>query len=402
MEFPQVFTPAWPSAATQPVAPAAEPAGSARAALAMEPRPWSVIWRVGGVCWLLITGTALLAPRMVSSALPAGNSPLTVGACAAQHLLVFLAAALAYRAAIALGWPGGVGARTRVAAANTLLALAVVASSSIALALAAGLIDRQPPGVRAALGGWLASAAGWEWWTLALQHFLSPYLLGLCAIALVRVRGAQRALQRAAELDSTRPGLLGGVLPALKPHFLFNSLHAVSVLIDDSPPQAVRVLSRLGDFLRHILEGNRRPWVEVAAELSGVEAYLAIQQLRFPDQLRVAVDASAESLALQVPPLLLQPLVENAIEHGRNAGVATLSVRVTVAVRRKRLHIAVSNSSPRLQRELAPCDYRHGLTALSLRLRTAYGADARLSVGPDASGGTHAVLELPLRRSVHR
>jgi LytS/YehU family sensor histidine kinase len=169
------------------------------------------------------------------------------------------------------------------------------------------------------------------------------------------------------------------------------------VLIDDSPRQAAAMLARLGDFLRHALESSQWPWVDVATELAGLEAYLAVQQTRFSDRLSIAIDATPESLGIYVPSMLLQPLAENAIEHGRNEGDPTLQVGVAAWVNGERLCIAVSNSSPRLPTELSPTDYGHGLLNVDLRLRAAYGSDARLTVGPDAQGGTSALLDLPLR-----
>ena len=330
-----------------------------------------------------------------------GMYVVTTQARAAQHLLVFLAAALGYRVAIALGWPPGGWARARVAVVNTLLALAVAAFSPIALALAAGLIDRHPLEMHETLDSWAPLSAHWQSWAMSLRFFLPPYVLGLCAIALVLVvRRQHREALRAAELASAYSAARMAMLSAqLQPHFLFNALHAVSVLIDDSPRQAAAMLARLGDFLRHVLESSRRPWVDVATELAGLEAYLAVQQIRFCDRLSIATDASPESLGLWVPSLLLQPLAENAIEHGRNAGSPTVKVRVAAAVSGGRLCIAVSNSSPQLRRELAPSEYGHALSNVELRLRAAYGSDARLTVGPNAEGGTSAVLDLPVRRA---
>ena len=157
------------------------------------------------------------------------------------------------------------------------------------------------------------------------------------------------------------------------------------------------MLARLGDFLRHALESSHWPWVDVATELAGLEAYLAVQQTRFSDRLSIAIDAAPESLSVCVPSLLLQPLAENAVEHGRNEGGPALRVRVAASLKSGRLCIVVSNSSPRLAAQLSPADYGHGLSNVELRLRAAYGSDARLSVGPDEHGGTSAVLDLPLR-----
>ena len=365
----------------------------------VEPRPWRVIWQVGGLCWLVVTGTALLWMLPASGTTMSGMYVITTQARAAQHALVFLAAALAYRLAIALGWPGSLWGRVRVTAINTLLALTVVSFSQIALALVAGYVDHRPVEMRDTLDSWAPFSPRWESWAMPLRFFLPPYVLGLCAIALVLVthRHHGEAL-RAARLASAYEGARMAMLSAqLQPHFLFNSLHAVSVLIDDSPRQAATMLARLGDFLRHVLESSNWPWVDVATELAGLEAYLSVQQTRFSDQLSISLDASPEALGVYVPSLLLQPLAENAIEHGRREGGGALRVRVSTFVRDGRLGIVISNSSPQLTRPLSTGDYGHGLRNVELRLRAAYGRDAQLTVGPDAQGGTSAVLDLPLR-----
>ena len=368
---------------------------------AEEPRAWSVIWWVGGLCWLVVTGTALLWMLPASGTTMSGMYVITTQARAVQHLLVFLAAAVGYRIAIAMGWPDSLRERVRVGLVNTLLALAVVSFSEIALALAAGMVDRHYLEMHETLDSWAPFSPRWESWAMPLRFFLPPYVLGLCAIALVLVAHRQhREALRAAQLASAYAAARMAMLSAqLQPHFLFNSLHAISVLIEDSPRQAAAMLARLGDFLRHALESSQWPWVDVATELAGLEAYLAVQQTRFSDRLSIAIDASPESLGLFVPSLLLQPLAENAIEHGRNEGGPTLCVGVSSWVSGERLRIAVSNSSPRLPAALSPRDYGHGLRNVDLRLRAAYGGDARLTVGPDAHGGTSAVLDLPVRHA---
>jgi hypothetical protein len=362
------------------------------AAAAAEPRPWNVIWSVGGLCWLVMTGTALLWMLPESGTATRDTYAVSTQARVLQHLLAFLAAAPAYRVAIALGWPASLWQRGRVIAVNILLALAVVFFSQVALALAVGLIDQR------ALGMPLSPL--WVWWAIPLRFFLPPYTVGLFAIALVLVAHRQhREALRAAELASAYAAARMAMLSAqLQPHFLFNSLHAISVLIEDSPRQATAMLARLGDFLRHALESSHWPWIDLATELAGLEAYLAVQQTRFSDRLSIAIDASPESLGIYVPSLLLQPLAENAIEHGRREGGPTLRVRVAAQLCAERLHIAVSNSSPRLANELSPAQYGHGLSNVELRLKAAYGVDAHLSIGPDSAGGTSAVLDLPLRR----
>jgi hypothetical protein len=376
----------------------------ARASLAQDPgaaairAPWALIWGVGGACWFIVTCTALLWVPPASATDPGGVYMVSAAARATQHLMVFLVAALGYRAAIALGWPRGRAAQAPVVLVNGLMALAVVSFAPCALVLAAGFIDGRLPQMRASFAMWPQSS-GWDYWSMSLRFFLPPYILGLCAIALALLsRQQHRAALRAAELARACGAARMAMLSAqLQPHFLFNALHAISVLIDESPRQASAMLARLGDFLRHALESTHWPWVDVATELAGLEAYLAVQQMRFADGLRIAIAASPESLAACVPALLLQPLAENAIEHGRDDSGSILHVRVSTCVIGQRLCIVVNNSSPRLSADLPAERYGHGLENVQSRLQAAYGADATLIVGPDPQGGTSAFLDLPWR-----
>src|SRR5207253_1538942 len=122
----------------------------------------------------------------------------------------------------------------------------------------AGSVDGHWVDMHDTLDAWASPSAEWDFWTTSLRFFLPPYVLGLCAIALVLVaRRHHREAVRAAELASAYAAARMAMLSAqLQPHFLFNSLHAISVLIDDSPRQAATMLARLGDFLRHALESS--------------------------------------------------------------------------------------------------------------------------------------------------
>ncbi len=359
---------------------------------------WPLIFGVGGICWLIVTGTALLWMLPSSGTRSGDTTFVSTTARALQHLLVFLIATGGYRAALAWGWPRRRWAQARVVLANTLVALAVVSCAPSALAITAALIDGDTSEWHALVHeSW--HAPSWEHWTMPLRFFLPPYILGLCATALVLVSRrhhaeALRAAQLSSEWSDARMAMLSA---QLQPHFLFNALHAISVLIDENPRQAGAVLARLGDFLRHALESSHWPWVDVATELAGLEAYLAVQQARFGDGLHILIDAAPETLNASLPALLLQPLAENAIVHGRDDSGATLRVAVAISAVGERLCVAVSNSSPHLKCDLSAADYGHGLANVELRLRAAYGNDAHLLVGPDPRGGTTAFLNLPLR-----
>jgi hypothetical protein len=364
-----------------------------------ELNPWRVIWVVGGLIWLGVTALALFWLLPWAGTHYEGEYVASTMAHGVQHFFVFLAAALAYRLAIGLGWPQSRGARLRVVLINAVLAIAVVIWADTAVALASGYIDGQFADMRDMLRLMPDFLSRADPWAAPLRFYLPPYVLGLCAIALVMTaRRHQREALRSAELANAYTAARLAMLSAqLQPHFLFNSLHAIMGLVDESPRQASLMLARLGDFLRHALETSRSPWVAVATELEGLEAYLAVQEVRFSGRLNIAIEASPQALNLYVPSLLLQPLAENAIEHGRDACGPALQVRIAVTVSAERLWIAVHNSSPQLPAQLSPASYGRGLQNVALRLRAAYGEDARLSVGPDPKGGTTASLDLPVR-----
>jgi|SRR5579871_1175648 len=387
-----------------PVAPltSALPEPSANAAMDLgsgEANPWRVIIGVGGLCWLAITGTAILWMWPYSGTVMDGSYVMTSGARTAQHFADFMLAVPAYRLSVALGWPNGMSARLRVAGINLMLAAAVVGFSSIGAALATGFLDGRRDVMSDTLHLLAISWPHLQFWMAPLRFFLPPYVLGLCAVALVLVaRRQNRESLRAAELGRAYSAARMATLSAqLQPHFLFNSLNSISALIDESPRQAATMVARLGDFLRYALENTHWPWVDLETELKGLEAYLEVQRVRFAECLSITIEASEASLGVYIPSLLLQPVAENAIEHGRMDGARSLDVSVVAAIINDRLLVRVNNSSPRLAAPLSPSDYGQGLANVALRLQAAYEGEARMSIGPGAEPGTTATLDLPLR-----
>jgi two-component system, LytTR family, sensor kinase len=180
----------------------------------------------------------------------------------------------------------------------------------------------------------------------------------------------------------------------LNPHFLFNALNTVSELIETEPRTAIRMVARLGDFLRLTLKGSTAETVTLGSELALVDGYLDVERARFEARLHVRVDVAPEILSVEVPPLILQPLVENAVRHGvsRLAGpghVALVGRRVD-----GELHVEVLDDGPGWAPP-EPGAEGLGLANTQARLRHVYGGRASLDVEPRQGGGTCVRLRLP-------
>ena len=360
---------------------------------------WRLIWLAGGLCWLVVGASEILWALPVSGKTVGELYFISTRARLLQYLAVFLLAVSAYRAAIATGWADTSPARVRAVGINALLALGVILSSRVLGGLAEGYVDGNVADMWDTFRSLERVWDAWFWGN-PLCFFLPPYLMGLGAIVLVKLaernqREAVWAARLSADYAEARLSMLSA---QLQPHFLFNSLHAITRLIDESPADAAAMVARLGDFLRHALETSRTPWVDVATELSGLESYLEVQRVRFSQQLAVSFDVSPTVAELSVPSLLLQPLAENAIEHGKAIRGEPLAVRVAARIVGDRLKFVISNGGPPLAAPLAPRDYGRGLCNVELRLRAAYGSEAELTVGPDDQHGTAAILNLPAWR----
>ncbi len=371
---------------------------------ALEESPevhWSLLLLAAGAGWLIVTSTALLWMQPMSGKEVGAVYYMSSPARTFQHFLVFSVSVLAYRVTF---WRGTPNYRARPLLFVTLqvaLALSVVRLAPFAAAIASGLVDHRAADFYDTFRYWRPFGPSFSDWLTPMQFFLPPYLLGLALIGMVQLaRDYHRESLRSAKLwaayAETRLTMLSS---QLQPHFLFNALHAISELINEDPDRASVMLARLGDFLRHALESSKQPWVTVATEVTGLEAYLAVQQARFRDRLQVDIRVDQHAAALTMPSMLLQPLAENAVEHGRGGPSSALAVSVAISLAGDRLLIAIRNSTPQLAAPLASGKYGNGLKNVTFRLRAAYSGAADLVVGPDPRGGTLASLDLPARRT---
>ena len=189
----------------------------------------------------------------------------------------------------------------------------------------------------------------------------------------------------------------------LQPHFLFNTLHAISALIRPDPDAADRIITRLGDLLRMSLQSNGMQEVPLRAELDFVEKYADIQRTRFRDRLSIRVEADAAALDAMVPSLILQPLVENSIRHGVEAREQAARITVDAERRGDRLRLSVTDNGPGFpDYVLTPLPGRGlGLANTRARLAALYGEDGRLTVATAPGGGALVTLDLPFRQAGH-
>ena len=212
---------------------------------------------------------------------------------------------------------------------------------------------------------------------------------------------AERLLADRARLEAQlAQARLAALRMQLQPHFLFNTLHAVSALVERDPAGVRTLIARLSSLLRRVLDADDAPTVPLADEAAFLRDYLDVQRIRFQGRLEVREEWAPGTLDAQVPPLVLQPLVENAVGHGVSriedgVGVLTLSARREGG----RLVLAVEDNGPGLE-PLASGDGAErsggvGLANVRARLAALYGAAADLALVERPGGGVRAQVSLP-------
>jgi two-component system LytT family sensor kinase len=187
---------------------------------------------------------------------------------------------------------------------------------------------------------------------------------------------------------------LAALKAQLEPHFLFNTLHAVSALMETNITAARRMLAALSDLLRMTLEEDKGQEISLDDELRFLGRYMEILQMRFADRLTFEVDADLSTRGAYVPRLILQPLVENAVKHGVSKRAAAGRVRVQARIRSERLVLEVHDDGPGVT---PPAVDGVGLANTRQRLSQLYGTAYRFDLTSSPEGGTVARVELPLK-----
>ncbi len=246
-----------------------------------------------------------------------------------------------------------------------------------------------------------------------VRHFLSWLFITLpfgvaVYLAVVGIEHAIRYFAEArdreiqvARLSEQLSGARFAALRAqLNPHFLFNTLNTIAVLVrDDDRTGAVRIVEQLSDVLRRTLSRHRTNEVTLDEELELVRQYLAIERARFSDRLRPTFEIDDAVRSAAVPSFALQHLVENAIRHGIAKRSDAGRVDVAARLEGDTLRISVTDDGPGIAVQ-ATMPHAHGIENTRERIRALYGDRASLVVEPAAAGGTIATLRVPYHELV--
>ena len=240
--------------------------------------------------------------------------------------------------------------------------------------------------------------AGALWTTLRLHIALLIYMAILAATqGVLHYRAARERELRLARVESQLARAhLQALTAQIRPHFLFNTLHTIGQMWRSGRgDEADAVLDHLGALFHKVQHSTSRTEVSLAEELELAREYLAIEEARFRDRLRATIHAPPETLACLVPPLILQPLVENAVRHGISALSSAGEVEVRATLDDGLLSLSVRDDGPGLGAPSAAAGSGTGLRNTRERLIQLYGEDARLHVESPPGGGTLVRVAIP-------
>jgi two-component system, LytTR family, sensor kinase len=246
------------------------------------------------------------------------------------------------------------------------------------------LLGTAPPTLRS----WMLTSLPWS----VFMYFAT---LGCVHAFTYFVEARERESQAARLSAQLAEARLQALRTQLHPHFLFNSLNAVLVLVRDrDTAAAARMLERLGELLRRLLRADAATTLPLADEMAFIDDYLAIEQERFSDRLTVEREVAPGVEGARVPPFVLQPLVENALRHG--IAPSERGGRVTIAARRDGDDLVLSVTDTGVGPRGAIPGTGVGIRNLRERLETMYGSRTSVTLQPRAEGGAVATIRLPL------
>jgi two-component system LytT family sensor kinase len=270
-----------------------------------------------------------------------------------------------------------------------------------------------------------AIAAAYSAWTSLLELAFNPYLdnsrpgfpalwfhefsnaslsslvlYGGILIVSYALRSRERLAFEQTETARLNEQLSQAQLDALRrqiePHFLFNTLNSIAAMVrGGQSDSAVRMIAVLSDFLRRILDDVARQQVPLRDEMEFAQTYLDIQKVRFADRLQLRIDVPAELGTAQVPSLILQPLVENAVKHGIAKRAQGGEIAISAARHNGTLTLTVCNDGPELVEDWSTARSGIGIANVRARLESLYGSAFELRLCNQVSGGVQVSIGLP-------
>jgi LytS/YehU family sensor histidine kinase len=242
------------------------------------------------------------------------------------------------------------------------------------------------------------SASGWFIGSLPFGVAVYFAVLGAERAAAYFVEARERETQAARLTAQLAEARLGALRMQLRPHFLFNSLNAITVVVRDQDTRtATRMLEQLGEVLHQVMRADRPQEVSLAEELDFLRRILELEQIRFSDRLHPEFDLDPALLGAAVPDFILQPLVENALRHGLAARTAATLLRIEARREGEQLVLTVTDDGPGPSEVAAERREGVGLANTRERLATLYGGAASLTLEATAGGGARATIRIPWR-----
>lgn len=240
----------------------------------------------------------------------------------------------------------------------------------------------------------LAQSRDWIGWQAFYGTLLYTLIAGIAMVGIASQRARDTEVRRL-EAEALRVRAeLEALRGRLDPHFLFNTLHSLIALARLDPPRTERALGQLSELLRYVLDSKRgaREQVQLADELHFVRTYLALEELRYGERLRVSMDVEEDALDFVVPSLTVQPLVENAIRHAIAPRASGGAIAVSARFDADALVLTVRDDGEASSAQGATTEGTGvGLDALRRRLGLLYGSRARVDAARGAQGFTVTV-----------
>ena len=180
----------------------------------------------------------------------------------------------------------------------------------------------------------------------------------------------------------------------LQPHFLFNTLNAISVLVHKDPESADEMITRLSDLLRLTLDKFGQKKVTLKEEIDFINSYLDIQKIRYKDRLNIKMNISPSTIDLEVPALILQPVIENSIKHAVEPSSKQTNISISTFIDKNYLNIEITDNGPGINDNI---NEGVGIKNIKARLEQMYGENKLFSMS-DSEGGVKTIIQIPVEQ----